>query len=225
MRIGIEENLEGKLDTQQRELLNWKRLIITTLLVVVASAVTSSLTWFILDRTFNESQQMNAALVATLEKKITYLDTRLGGTATTNTGTDSVAAEPLTLQKILNTSYQVGGNTYAVINGTVKVGDNTLLIKSDKTVVNSDGAFVILNINNGTGFIYYLVYMTNVSGNPVQSDAVNLGDRPVVNSTTVSDGKVVLDMIVAGPNDPSCCPSVKTIKTYNITAGKLVEVK
>lgn len=206
----------------QKELLNWKRLIITTLLVVVASALTSSITWFILDRTFNESQQTNAALVETLEKKITYLDTRIGGsTATTDFVTTKV--EPLTQQKILNATYTVDGKTYVAINGTVTTGGNTLLIKADKSVVNDDSAFVVLNVNmGGTGFFYKLVYMVNVSGKAVQSDIVDLGDRSVVNSVTFASGKVTIDMVVAGPNDPSCCPTLKSTKIYNVTAGKLV---
>lgn len=59
------------------KLIDWQRLIITTLLVVVASVVTSSITWFILDRTFNESQATNAELITDLEKKITYLNETL----------------------------------------------------------------------------------------------------------------------------------------------------
>lgn len=68
----------------KKELVNWQRLIITTLLVVVASAVTSSITWFILDRTFNESQQTNAALIDSLEKKITFLGTKIDSGAKVN---------------------------------------------------------------------------------------------------------------------------------------------
>jgi hypothetical protein len=64
------------MDTK-KEMINWQRLIITTLLVVVASALTSSITWFILDRTFNENQQVNDRLVNDLEKKITYLGKRI----------------------------------------------------------------------------------------------------------------------------------------------------
>jgi len=209
----------------QKELLNWKRLIITTLLVVVASAITSSLTWFILDRTFNESQQMNASLVATLEKKITYLDTKLGGSTATG-DTTTVKADPLTQQKILNATYLVDGNTYTAVNGTVTTGGNTLLIKSEKSIVNDDSAFVVLNVNmGGTGFFYQLVYMSNISGKPVQSDIVDLGDRTMVNSVAYASGKVTVDMVIAGPNDPSCCPTLKAPKSYMVSAGKLVEVK
>lgn len=68
----------------KKEMLNWQRLIITTLLIVVASTITSSITWFILDRTFNESQQTNAVLIASLEKKITFLGTKLENGATAN---------------------------------------------------------------------------------------------------------------------------------------------
>lgn len=68
----------------KEKFVNWQRLIITTLLVVVGSTLTSSITWFILDRTFNESQQTNAQLVDSLEKKITYLGKRIDDGATVN---------------------------------------------------------------------------------------------------------------------------------------------
>lgn len=61
----------------KKEIVNWQRLIITTLLVVVAASLTSSITWFILDRTFSESQKTNEKLVDDLEKKITYLGKRI----------------------------------------------------------------------------------------------------------------------------------------------------
>jgi len=71
------------MDTK-KEFVNWQRLVITTLLVVVAASVTSSITWFILDRTFNESQATNARLVSDLEKKITYLGKQIDAGATVN---------------------------------------------------------------------------------------------------------------------------------------------
>lgn len=74
----------------KEKFVNWQRLIITTLLVVVGSTLTSSITWFILDRTFNESQQSNAQLVDTLEKKITYLGQRIdAGTGATTAVTEN----------------------------------------------------------------------------------------------------------------------------------------
>jgi len=72
------------MDTKEK-FINWQRLVITTLLIVVASTITSSLTWFILDRTFNESQETNAKLVSDLEKKITYLGTKIDDTTATTT--------------------------------------------------------------------------------------------------------------------------------------------
>jgi len=77
------------MDTK-KEFVNWQRLVITTLLVVVAASVTSSITWFILDRTFNESQATNARLVSDLEKKITFLGKQIdAGAAVTTTVTEN----------------------------------------------------------------------------------------------------------------------------------------
>ena len=69
----------------KEKFINWQRLIVTTLLVVFASAVTSSITWFILDRMFNETQQSNAAVIDNLERKITYLGTKIDNSSTSKT--------------------------------------------------------------------------------------------------------------------------------------------
>lgn len=81
----------------KKEIVNWQRLIITTLLIVVASTITSSITWFLLDRTFNESQQSYTKLVTDLERKITYLNDKVGESAPANTdvvvGNGTIAGE------------------------------------------------------------------------------------------------------------------------------------
>ncbi len=45
-----------------------------------------------------------------------------------------------------------------------------------------------------------------------------------INSITIENNQVVVDMVQAGPDDPMCCPSQQVIKTYELQGDQLVEV-
>lgn len=136
----------------KKELVNWQRLVITTLLVVIASAVTSSITWFILDRTFNESQQTNAKLVNDLEKKITYLGKQLdGGTQVTTTVTENGTV----IGKIMYPSSGIPNNikVFAEDTKTGKTYEATVTF-SDPTKDMSATATYSVSIPSGSYYIY-----------------------------------------------------------------------
>jgi hypothetical protein len=91
--------------------------------------------------------------------------------------------------------------------------------------LNGDGlpdAAVVLGENTGgSGTFESLVVVANQGGIPVQTDAVQIGDRVQVNAITIQDERVTLDEIVPGPQDPMCCPSQPVTDTYRITQGGL----
>jgi len=131
---------------------DWKRLIITTLLVVIASAVTSSITWFILDRTFNESQQTNAALVTDLEKKITFLGKQIEGGATT---TAAVTENGTILGKIMYPSSGIP-NKVKVFAEDTKSGKTyeATVTFSDPTKDVSGTATYTVSVPAGAYYVY-----------------------------------------------------------------------
>ena len=63
--------------------------------------------------------------------------------------------------------------------------------------------------------------MTRVK--PKNIALTDLGDRVKINSLSIQAGKIIIDMVVHGPNDPACCPTVKKIATYTLVGNKLVE--
>ena len=65
--------------------------------------------------------------------------------------------------------------------------------------------------------------VVNERGQPKSIALADLGDRVKINSLSIQAGKIVIDMVVHGPKDPACCPTVKKIATYRLVGNKLVE--
>jgi len=85
-------------------------------------------------------------------------------------------------------------------------------------------AAVIYAYNTGgSGIFTMLCALINDQGKPKQIAAADLGDRVIINSLSIQSGKIIIDMVVHGPQDPACCPTVKKIATYTLVGNKLVE--
>jgi len=85
-------------------------------------------------------------------------------------------------------------------------------------------AAVVYGYNiGGSGFFLMLAAAVNDRGKPKFLAFTDLGDRVKINSLRIEAGKIVLDLVVHGPDDPSCCPTVRKIATYTLAGHKLVE--
>ena len=85
-------------------------------------------------------------------------------------------------------------------------------------------AAVIYDYNTGgSGFFTMLDAVVNDRGQPKSIALADLGDRVKINSLSIQAGKIIIDMVVHGPKDPACCPTVKKIATYRLVGNKLVE--
>lgn len=86
------------------------------------------------------------------------------------------------------------------------------------------GAAVIYGYNTGgTGFFVMLCAVMNDRGQPRNIALVDLEDRVKINSLRIQSGKIIVDMVTHGPNDPACCPTVEKIATYALVGNKLIE--
>jgi hypothetical protein len=85
-------------------------------------------------------------------------------------------------------------------------------------------AAVIYGYNTGgTGFFMMLCAVTQDRGKLKNSDLVDLEDRVKINSLSIKSGKIVVDMLTHGPNDPAPFPTVRKIVTYTLVGNKLVK--
>ncbi len=88
----------------------------------------------------------------------------------------------------------------------------------------SVAAAVLVTDPGGSGTFYDLAIVVNQQGTPANVASASLGDRVQINSVTVENNQIKVDMIQAGPNDPLCCPTQHVIKTFAMQGDQLVEV-
>jgi hypothetical protein len=86
-----------------------------------------------------------------------------------------------------------------------------------------DAAVIYAYNTGGSGFFTMLAVMRNDQGKPLQIARTDLGDRVQINALSIQSGKIVIDMVTHGPNDPACCPTLKKIAAYTLVGNKLVE--
>jgi hypothetical protein len=88
-----------------------------------------------------------------------------------------------------------------------------------------DAVLVLATSPMGSGVFYELTTLISDTDDDFirQSQSILLGDRIKLNSMSINDGQINLDMIVHKPGDPSCCPTKKIVKQFYLTDGNLRE--
>jgi hypothetical protein len=120
--------------------------------------------------------------------------------------------------KLSGGSYEArSGNDYLEVRITSDIAEGDL--NGDGV---ADAALVIAENTGGTGRFASLVIVLNKNGNPVQTALFQIGDRVKINQITIQDERVTLDMIIHGPQDPLCCPSLPTTQTFRLSSAELL---
>jgi len=95
--------------------------------------------------------------------------------------------------------------------------------------LNNDGkddAGVILDGTcGGSGSFRELAITINQNGKPYYLTSKDLGDRVIIKSMTIESGVITLDMVVHGPEDGMCCPSLEKSFKYKLSGNQLIEIK
>jgi heat shock protein HslJ len=86
-----------------------------------------------------------------------------------------------------------------------------------------DAAVLLAENSGGSGTFIYLAAVLNRNGNPQNTATQLLGDRVQVNSLSIEDGEIVVDMLTHGPDDPMCCPTQPVVQTYELRDNQLVQ--
>jgi hypothetical protein len=71
-------------------------------------------------------------------------------------------------------------------------------------------------------FFYYLCAAIATQGKPLVTTPIFLGDRVDIQSFRIESGKIVIKMLVQGPKDGACCPTMKKTLIYKVNQGKLI---
>lgn len=84
-------------------------------------------------------------------------------------------------------------------------------------------AVVLASSGGGSGTFMELAIVMEQDGQPVDVASTSLGDRAQINSVTVENNQIAIDMVTHGSDDPMCCPTQPALKTYGLEGDQLVE--
>ena len=87
-----------------------------------------------------------------------------------------------------------------------------------------DAAVLLVENSGGSGVFTYVSAQLNQGGAPVDGGAVLLGDRTQVSSMHLADGRLVVEIVTQGPDEPMCCGTLKVRKTLALKGGVLAEI-
>jgi heat shock protein HslJ len=85
--------------------------------------------------------------------------------------------------------------------------------------IGSEAVAMLSSNAGGSGEFVYLALFGMRDGSFANLATVPVGDRVKLQSLWLERGKVVMDVIEAGPNDPACCPTQVTRKTFGMDGG------
>lgn len=112
--------------------------------------------------------------------------------------------------------------------GTPGSEDYTSVVVTDFTArgdLTGDGfeeyTALIAENYGGTGVFVFLVVFADVNGDLVFQTSAWMGDRPQLNELSIKDGEIFLDATIQKPDDPMCCPTLKTTRHYRLSNNQL----
>ncbi len=84
-------------------------------------------------------------------------------------------------------------------------------------------AVILYSSGGGSGTFYELHVLVEQDGQPHDVAWTQLGDRVQINSLSIQNGEIVVDMVTHGPDDPMCCPTQQVVQTYALQGEELVQ--
>lgn len=91
--------------------------------------------------------------------------------------------------------------------------------------LNGDGfneyAATVAENYGGTGVFVFLAVFADVNGELVYQTSTWLDDRAQVNSLSIIDGEIFLDVTIHKPDEPMCCPTLQTARHYRLANNQL----
>lgn len=86
----------------------------------------------------------------------------------------------------------------------------------------ADAVMVLESDPGGSGVFFDLVPVLNRAGKPLTLASIALGDRVQISGVAIRDGRVEVDLLQQGPNDPQCCPTQSATADYHLDGDHLV---
>jgi heat shock protein HslJ len=87
-----------------------------------------------------------------------------------------------------------------------------------------EAAVLLWESSGGSGTRSYLAVMKRVGGEVRNLGTALVGDRTQVMSGSIADGRVILQLVEAGPGEAACCPSQLATAAWVLAEGGLERV-
>jgi hypothetical protein len=85
-----------------------------------------------------------------------------------------------------------------------------------------DAAVLLAENSGGTGVFVSLLALLNRPGDLQQAGAALVDDRPQIKGLQIEDGKIILEAVIHGVNDPMCCPSFPVTEIFSLGKNGLI---
>jgi hypothetical protein len=87
-----------------------------------------------------------------------------------------------------------------------------------------DAAVILISHPGTTGTYYDLAAVVNVEGVPYNIATEPLGESIRLKSLTMTEAVIKIEMVIHGPGDPLCCPTLPVTWSYRLQGNQLVPV-
>lgn len=92
--------------------------------------------------------------------------------------------------------------------------------------LNDDGenevAVIVTESYGDAGTFVFLAVYQYLDDRPVFLTSVFIDDQPLFNDLSIENGEILVDVAVHASEDPTCCPSVETKRSYWLNGANLV---
>jgi hypothetical protein len=91
--------------------------------------------------------------------------------------------------------------------------------------LNADGseeAVALISENyGGSGVFVFLAVYGNLNGTWSFQNSIMVDDRPQLQAVSIADNEIFLEAVIHGPDEPMCCPTLRTRRHYRFVDNQL----
>ena len=155
----------------------------------------------------------------------------------TTSGSATSTSVPQEAKEILDAQYQLGATdalrVIQLTNGKFEQGaaggaDAVSVAVSDFVAVgdlNGDStnevAALISENYGGSGVFVFLAVYSSDHGKLTFQNSTMVDDRPQLNGLSIGSSEIFLDAVIHGPDEPMCCPALRTMRHYRFIDNQL----
>jgi heat shock protein HslJ len=157
--------------------------------------------------------------------------------ADADTGDDVGAEDPALVEALRNAEYksewtksrmvQLAGGEYREQAAPGSATETVVMLTDQIAVGELNGqpaaAVILVTDPGGSGTFYDLAVVVEQDGQLVNVATTTLGDRVQVNSLSIENGQIVVDLVTHGQDDPMCCPTKQVSQTYELQGDQLLK--